>query len=699
MRSQPRSGGLPVISRWTLFASLILCPFSPRALPGQEARPARETVEFPIVCFLGPPANNNVREHWQRIKDANFTLVLPSYRYDDDDQLKMLAHCRAVGLKGVVNVKRLAPPGSADSPPADWKTRIEAAVERFADHPALYAYMVRDEPGADLFPQLGRVVDELKQRDPRHITCINLFPVHATNKQLQTSGYVEYLESYLTTVKPPFLCYDLYPFLKSGSDRPDFFHNLELARAAGAKHDTPVWTVVLSGWGTLFRKPTPAELRWQAYSALAYGVKGLAYFAYWPTSDKYAAVVDYAGRPQPLYNAMRTTNAKTLAFGRILKKAVSTAVFHTGASIPRGCRRLPDDVVPLKVSREVSLVIGLFEDASAARYAMIVNRDYRESVTVPLQFSPSVQQVSLFDADDDLFDRPHKRQSLNITLPPGDAALLRFQVKSDRQPSSVTVPSRELRDSLQLDGFYQKHVSAGGLPILASAKVNDAALREAAWIIERMLEGRRDILNAIVKNKTRFVIMATTEMTTDIPEHRKMTPKDFWDRRARGLGATPSNLASSCGEENLLACPGDPYHAENILVHEFAHTIHHMGLDTIDSDFDSKLRAVYEQAMQEGLWKSKYASNNRAEYWAEGVQSYFGTNRPPDHDHNHVDTRDELKEYDPRLFKLIDKIFRGNNWRYTHPTKRQTAGHLKSVDREKLPEFSWPERLKDVKTR
>ena len=50
--------------------------------------------------------------------------------------------------------------------------------------------------------------------------------------------------------------------------------------------------------------------------------------------------------------------------------------------------------------------------------------------------------------------------------------------------------------------------------------------------------------------------------------------------------------------------------------------------------------------MSEGLWKTKYAAVNSREYFAEGVQSWFNNNRPPDHDHNHVDTRKELIEYE-----------------------------------------------------
>ena len=109
--------------------------------------------------------------------------------------------------------------------------------------------------------------------------------------------------------------------------------------------------------------------------------------------------------------------------------------------------------------------------------------------------------------------------------------------------------------------------------------------------------------------------------------------------------------------QNVLRYPGDPYDTESILVHEFAHAMHDMGLKRVDEEFDPRLQAIYDEAMAEGLWEGKYAATNHHEYWAEGVQSYFDTNRPPDHDHNHVDTRDELAEYDPRLFELIDETF------------------------------------------
>ncbi|HEV7222792.1 MAG TPA: hypothetical protein VGN42_08830 [Pirellulales bacterium] len=261
----------------------------------------------------------------------------------------------------------------------------------------------------------------------------------------------------------------------------------------------------------------------------------------------------------------------------------------------------------------------------------------------------------------------------------------------------VDRPPAALVESHGLAPFYQKRVDVGGFPVLGSDNVSDFALLEAAYLIDHMLS-RTDIRRAIVQSKARFVVMAPAEMTTDVPEHGDLRPKEYWDRRARGLGATDARPAVSCGEENLLCLRGDPYAAENILVHEFAHAMHQMGLDKIDGEFDRRLREAYGEAMENGLWKGKYAATNHHEYWAEGVQSWFDTNRPPDHDHNHVDTRDELKEYDPRLAALVAEVFGDGEWRYVRPRQRKPAerAHLEGFDPETAGEFAWPAKLEKL---
>lgn len=256
-----------------------------------------------------------------------------------------------------------------------------------------------------------------------------------------------------------------------------------------------------------------------------------------------------------------------------------------------------------------------------------------------------------------------------------------------------------LREEFKLSPFYQKVIVVESFPIVASEKVMDAAVLESAVIVRGMLEGRADIFKSMAKARIRLAVMATSERTCDIPEHSDLTPKTFWNRRARGLGATHERPAVSGAEENVLCCKGDPYSTENILVHEFAHAIHLMGMETVDPTFDKRLKACYDAAMADGKWKGKYAAENHSEYWAEAVQSWFGTNRENDALHNHVNTRQELIEYDPGVAKLCQEIFGENPWQYRRaddPARRKES-HLKKLDRKKLPVFEWTKEEMEAK--
>ncbi|MCA9249312.1 MAG: sulfatase-like hydrolase/transferase, partial [Planctomycetales bacterium] len=175
-------------------------------------------------------------------------------------------------------------------------------------------------------------------------------------------------------------------------------------------------------------------------------------------------------------------------------------------------------------------------------------------------------------------------------------------------------------------------------------------------------------------------------------EFSHFQPKNYWDARARGTGGSQTDPYCSCGEENLLGYPGDPYAAECILIHEFAHNMHLRGMVRVDPTFDTRLQAVYDRAMAAGLWKGKYASVNHHEYFAEGVQSWFDDNRENDHDHNHVNTRAELIEYDPGLAKMCEEVFGETELKYTKPATR-LRDHLVGYDPSQTPEFVWPKHL------
>ena len=309
----------------------------------------------------------------------------------------------------------------------------------------------------------------------------------------------------------------------------------------------------------------------------------------------------------------------------------------------------------------------------------------------------------------------------NGSVPPGKETIItttlghRFEVvgRDDKATAKMIceVPIQSFRfDPRGRNGvpsFYTQSVSAGGFPIVASARVNPYALKEAAFIVNMMLAKRPEVREAMIKSGARLCIMACNEYTTDLPEFvhmqeekepgfDKISAKDFWDARARGLGGSETDPYCSVGEENLLGYPGDPYEKECILIHEFAHNIHLRGMLNVDPTFDARLKAAYEAAMKAGLWKGKYASVNRYEYFAVGTAGWYGHNRFNDYDHNHVHMRAQLVEYDPRLGALCREVFGDAEWKYSKPATRLT-GHMTGYDPAQAPKFAWPARLQQAK--
>lgn len=237
----------------------------------------------------------------------------------------------------------------------------------------------------------------------------------------------------------------------------------------------------------------------------------------------------------------------------------------------------------------------------------------------------------------------------------------------NQNPASFTdtnqVMITEPPSSLMLDPFYRKYIDANGFPVISSWRVPDKALLKAREIIIFMTDNLPDaVVNKMRETGVRVGVMARYEGTTDIPEHKHLQNDTSinWDVRARGLGGDIELPLTTCAEENLLCYQIDKYHAEDILIHEFAHTIHLVGILQVDTAINSILQQALDQALADGKWKDTYASTNIFEYWAEGVQDWFNVNAAvpqPDGKHNQIKTRDELKAYDPGLYAILKCYF------------------------------------------
>lgn len=231
--------------------------------------------------------------------------------------------------------------------------------------------------------------------------------------------------------------------------------------------------------------------------------------------------------------------------------------------------------------------------------------------------------------------------------------------------------------SLGLDPFYAKYLDAGGIPVTSSAKVPDPVLEKARSIVLQMLHHRPDLRAELVREHYRVVIMAQDESTLDLPEQAawkkperddprltrcelkhyderigKLTDRQYWDYRARGMGG----LLTSGSVEDLLGLPSSRYYGETIFVHEFGHDVL-WAIRDADPKLYAAVQQAYANAKAHDLWHDEYAMTTVDEYWANGTQTWFNSNKLEVMNGRRVLSDADLKAYDPALYAVLARAY------------------------------------------
>src|ERR1043166_5380714 len=368
---KPQSSGVGENSiskaQMRLIASALIARFVPWFLCCSTF--AADTNFFPIMPWNSPPNDPAVLK---KIHVCGFTLAgfVPPGALDA---------CQDAGLKAIVSDTRVSGYDWAAVDEAKARSNVSNLVAQVGQHPAVFGYYLRDEPPANWFPNLEKVASSVRQLAPEKWPYINLFPDYAENWQLATTNYPEYLERFIATCHPKIISYDNYSLMDNNTVRPSYWSNLEAVRNACKKHHIEFWNIVLAVAHFSYREPTAADLRFEAYTTLAYGGRGLAYFTYFaPAVGNYrGAAIDQFGNETPTWHNLQNVNLQVQKLGPTLLQLKCDDVYHIG-TIPSGAKAPPTNSLVSTVSGD-NFVVGEFTHADGSRYAMIVNKDLAKS--------------------------------------------------------------------------------------------------------------------------------------------------------------------------------------------------------------------------------------------------------------------------------------------------------------------------------
>ncbi len=375
-----------------------------------EAAPAGRFVQdrFAIGFWVDPPADDQMDARYREIAEANFTVVIGGFGANTPEKVRrQLELCEKYDLRGVVAMAGLAP-------------------DQLPDSPACWGYMIRDEPSARDFAALKEPVEAIRAARPGRFGFINLFPNYAPLEALGTASYDEHVERFVKEVGVDVLSMDHYPMLQPGADtRQNYCDNLEVMRKYSLQAGIPFWNFFNTmPFGPHF-DPTESAVRWQIYTSLAYGAKGVLYFCYWtPRGGEFpkgGAIITADGRRTRHYDQAKRINAALKNLGPTLMQLTSTGVVRVKPKEDAAAALANTPIREIDGGPHGDYLLGTFRHADGRRAVLLNNYDYLYTSWPTVTFAADLDQVREVDPEsgrevpvvDDSPDMPGLQLSLD----------------------------------------------------------------------------------------------------------------------------------------------------------------------------------------------------------------------------------------------------------------------------------------------
>jgi len=351
------------------------------------------------------------------------------------NQNYMLTLMSQAGLQTWLSCDDGGPRSATDSLyKSGWWTRpwnvdtANAITNRAKSHnPTLRAaqlgYFVATEPSTDTTVRtfIKNWIAHIHANDP---TKLGYLTVREFGPDEDAAAYSAYLDTWFndpdSTRRPDVLSYDHYPFLHeedvcgNTGVRRNYFANLAIARDRALGR--PIWLYistqkywyrpVVSGpcadgiptEERLRPDPTPGMLRFQLYSPLAYGVKGLFYWNYQQAPHEYEGAPYIEGNGIIAgcdsttgfkYEELKTNNRYIADIvGPTIMSDAFIGAYHkskwpTEEVVPQPYTLAASTVVTLG-QNDTDILYGVFAGANNTQHLLVVNKEWRQATTMPV---------------------------------------------------------------------------------------------------------------------------------------------------------------------------------------------------------------------------------------------------------------------------------------------------------------------------
>lgn len=310
-------------------------------------------------------------------------------------------------------------------------------IKEFKDNPYVAGWSLGDEPKFENIEEYKNALKDMINLLPADFIYINLVGMISKSFTGPYKNYKDYLNFIQSKLAPNIWSYDFYPiYYRNGKLNVDydiFYNDLEAVSKIAEETQKPFWTYCesMAYKAKDYSRPaaTEAYLRFEAFTALAYGAQGIVYWTYAQRESNEAeiytsALVNLDGKKTPAWYAAKKVNNEIKKFNDVFYQCEVKDVRHTGDKIYSGTKKLSGPFGPFKMVRSGSsgVVVSLIEN-NGNSYVVIVNRDVLKKQKISLELNSNTHITNLTANPVKIYSW---RQDINIALDKGGYVIFKI---------------------------------------------------------------------------------------------------------------------------------------------------------------------------------------------------------------------------------------------------------------------------------
>ncbi len=310
----------------------------------------------------------------------------------------------------------------------------------FKDEPAFTFYYFSDEMGTEHYDATGEAIREFKKVFPDKRPYINLLPMYANSAQLTggawkapieyfetpTTDYQQYLDEYVAKVDTDYISVDIYPCHRV--EKPEcpekfpveyipttyggYVRNIEMVADVCRQSGRDFWAFIQTcSWNKWIREVNEAEIRWQAYTMLAFGAKAILYYIFAALGSHTGTAFNVRGdKTQTFFDIQR------MGMGLHKLSDVFVQYKNLGAYSVNRPETMPwlDMANPYKdfdtikaLESDTPLLVGCFEkkEGNGNAFVLVNYQDFREPKTSTIKFKADGKITYYYDGEPEVLKK------------------------------------------------------------------------------------------------------------------------------------------------------------------------------------------------------------------------------------------------------------------------------------------------------